>query len=94
MDRKPAPGATAFLAEPAILRWVRYRGWRLEEETPAGGRIRLRLRFDAAEEALQFALSFGGAVEVLEPAELRQQVMEAARAILERNQARAANTTV
>lgn len=67
-----------FLANPAVMRWVRYRGWRLEEETPEGDRVRVRLRFDAGEEALQFALSFGGAIEVIEPRELRDKVLAGA----------------
>jgi predicted DNA-binding transcriptional regulator YafY len=71
-----------FLAEPSILRWVRYRGWRLEEETPEGDRVRIRLRFDIEEEARQFALSFGGAVEVVEPEELRAAVIAGAQEIL------------
>jgi predicted DNA-binding transcriptional regulator YafY len=32
------------------------------------------MRFDAEEEGLQFALSFGGDIEVLEPAALRDKV--------------------
>ena len=63
--------SSAFLAEPAILRWVRYRGGRVEEQGPeagaTGARVRLRVRFDAAEEALQFALSFGPDLDVVEP---------------------------
>jgi predicted DNA-binding transcriptional regulator YafY len=70
-----------FLADPSIMRWIRYRGWRLEEETPEGGRIRVRLRFDVEEEAVQFALSFGGDIEVVEPAALRERVLVGARAI-------------
>ena len=66
------------------MRWVRYRGWRLEEEAPQGLAILVRLRFDVEEEALQFALSFGGAVEVLEPRELRGKVLAAARTIVAR----------
>jgi predicted DNA-binding transcriptional regulator YafY len=73
-----------FLADPAILRWVRYRGWRLEEETPEGDRVRIRLRFDIEEEARQFALSFGGAIEAVEPEELRAAVVAGAREILAR----------
>jgi predicted DNA-binding transcriptional regulator YafY len=69
-----------FLANPAVMRWVRYRGWRLEEESAEGERIRVRLRFDIEEEAVQFALSFGGNVEVLEPEGLRTRVLEGARA--------------
>jgi len=67
-----------FHVQPAVMRWVRYRGWRLEEETPVGELIRVRLRFDVEEEALQFALSFGGNVEVVEPEELRNRVRAAA----------------
>jgi len=72
----------AFLVEPAVMRWVKYRGWRLLEEKAEAGRVAIRLRFDAAEEALQFALSFGAALEVVEPVELRTRVAEAAREIL------------
>ena len=71
-----------FLAKPSVMRWVRYRGWRLEEERPERGRVRIRLRFDAAEEALQFALSFGADVEAVEPPELRALVCDAARGML------------
>lgn len=73
-----------FLIAPSVMRWVRYRGWRLEEEREEGDRVRIRLRFDAEEEALQFALSFGGDIEVIEPAELREKVLESARTTLER----------
>src|SRR5258708_8177760 len=64
-----------FRANPGVMRWVRYRGWRLEEETPEGGRVRVRLRFDVEEEAVQFALSFGAGIEVIEPPELRSAVL-------------------
>jgi len=73
-----------FLAKPSVMQWIRYRGWRLEEETPEGELVRVRLRFDAAVEALQFALSFGADVEVVDPVELRTQVCEAAHALLAR----------
>lgn len=71
------------LVEPAVMRWVRYRGWRLEEEVLEGDRVRVRLRFDVEEEALQFALSFGAAIRVIEPADLREKVLGAARAIVQ-----------
>jgi predicted DNA-binding transcriptional regulator YafY len=71
-----------FLASPAVMRWVRYRGWRLEQETAEGERIRVRLRFDAEEEAVQFALSFGGDIEVIEPHELRAKALAGALAIV------------
>jgi predicted DNA-binding transcriptional regulator YafY len=73
-----------YLVHPAVMRWVRYRGWRLEQESEEGDRVRVRLRFDAEAEALQFALSFGGDVEAIEPYELRAKVLAGARAILER----------
>ena len=71
-----------FLAKPPVMRWARYRGWRLEEETPEGDRVRIKLRFDIEEEAVQFALSFGGDVEVVEPPDVREKVFAGARAIL------------
>jgi predicted DNA-binding transcriptional regulator YafY len=76
-----------FLASPAVMRWVRYRGWRLEEETPEGDRVRVRLRFDVEEEAVQFALSFGSGVDVMEPRELRDKVLAGALEIVARYQA-------
>jgi predicted DNA-binding transcriptional regulator YafY len=75
-----------YLASPPVMRWVRYRGWRLEEEAPEGDRVRVRLRFDAEEEAIQFALSFGGDVEALEPHELRAKVLAGALAAVQRYQ--------
>lgn len=71
-----------FLVNPSVMRWARYRGWRLEEETPEGEHIRIKLRFDVEDEAVQFALSFGGNLEVIEPPELYEKVMAGARAIL------------
>ncbi len=79
----------AFLASPAVMRWARYRAWRLEEETAEGELVRIRLRFDAEEEALQFALSFGAGIQVLEPEDLGVKVRAAAEAILASDPARA-----
>jgi predicted DNA-binding transcriptional regulator YafY len=73
-----------FLVAPSVMRWARYRGWRLEEEHEEGSRVRIRVRFDTEEEGLQFALSFGADVEVIEPAELRNKVLQAARDTVER----------
>lgn len=75
-----------FLASRSVMRWVRYRGWRLEDEAPEGDRVRVRLRFDVEEEALQFALSFGGDVEAVEPHELRAKVLAGALATVQRYQ--------
>ncbi len=88
-DKLPRYYAT-FRANPAVMRWVRYRGWRLEEETADatsesdGQSVRVRLRFDSEEEALQFALSFGAQIEALEPPDLRVKVLSGAQAIMER----------
>jgi predicted DNA-binding transcriptional regulator YafY len=83
--RKQLPRYYAtFLADPSILRWARYRGWRLEEETPEGGRVRIRLRFDVEEEARHFASSFGPEIEVVEPPALREAVIAAAREVVKR----------
>ncbi len=79
-----------FLAKPSVMRWIRYRGWRLEEEIPEGDRIRVKMRFDIEDEAVQFGLSFGGDMEVIEPGELREKVLAGARAILDKSRARAA----
>ena len=49
------------------------------------------MRFDVAEEARQFALSFGTAIEVVDPEELREAVIEAAREIVRRSDKRGAN---
>ena len=73
-----------FLANPEVMQWVRYRGWRLEEEAVEGESVRLRMRFDSEEEAVQFALSFGGRIEVIDPPELRAKVLAGAQSILER----------
>ncbi len=75
-----------FLVNPSAMPWVRYRGWRLEEETEEAGRVRVRLRFDVEEEAVQFALSMGGDVEVVEPRELRYKALAAALALIARYQ--------
>jgi predicted DNA-binding transcriptional regulator YafY len=75
-----------FQASAAVMPWVRYRGWRLEEETAgaAGAEsVRIRLRFDAEEEAIQFALSFGGQIQVLDPPDLRVKVLAGAQAIID-----------
>jgi predicted DNA-binding transcriptional regulator YafY len=81
-ERLPRYYAT-FVAAPVVMRWVRYRGWRLEDEHVEGDRVRIRVRFDAEEEAIQFALSFGTNIEVIEPAVLRNRVIEAARGTVE-----------
>jgi predicted DNA-binding transcriptional regulator YafY len=80
-EKLPQYHAT-FLAKPSVMRWVRYRGWRLESAEQQGDFVQIQLRFDAEEEALQFALSLGPDVEVLQPIPLRDKTREAASAIL------------
>ncbi|SRR5579871_698554 len=81
-EKLPEYRAT-FLAKAKVMPWIRYRGWRLEEETPEGAMVRVRLRFDAEEEALQFSVSFGADVEVLEPIELRSKAREVGMSIVQ-----------
>ena len=80
-DKLPRYYAT-FMADPSIMRRVRHKGWRLESETAEGSRIRVRLRFDVEEEALEFALGFGAAVEAIEPSDLRPTILAAAESIV------------
>ena len=85
-DKLPRYYAT-FLASRAVMQWVRYRGWRLEEETADAAdaqSVRIRLRFDAEHEAIQFALSFGGQIEAIDPPELRTKILAGAQAIVQR----------
>lgn len=80
-EKLPQYKAT-FLAKPTVMRWIRYRGWRLEEEKPEGTRVRVRIRFDEEEEALQFSVSFGADVEVVDPIQLRAKARDVALGIL------------
>ena len=71
---------------PDVLRWMNYQGRasRIEhrEGPDANGWSTLTIRFDAEEEACQFALSFGAQAEVLEPESLREKVIAAAKGIV------------
>jgi predicted DNA-binding transcriptional regulator YafY len=71
-----------FLVTHHVLPWVCYRPWRVLAQGPAGDRVRVSMRFDAPEEARQFALGFGAELEVVEPQELRDYVLATARAVL------------
>jgi predicted DNA-binding transcriptional regulator YafY len=72
-----------YRVSSAVLPWLQwYRSSRLVEEAPDGDKTRITMRFDVAEEALHFALSFGADLEVLAPPELRERVMIAAAATL------------
>src|SRR6185503_6746726 len=65
-----------------IMPWACYRPWRVLEQARVGDRYRVSLRFDAPEEARQFALGFGAELEVVEPLELREYVIATARAVV------------
>lgn len=71
-----------FLVSNDILPWVCYRSWRIREQVAVGERFRVSMRFDAPDEARQFALAFGAKLEVLEPKELREYVIATARAVV------------
>jgi predicted DNA-binding transcriptional regulator YafY len=71
-----------FIVTHALLPWVCYRRYRLLEQAPAGDRYRVSLRFDAPEEARQFALAGGADLEVVAPQELREDVIATARAVV------------
>ena len=80
-EHLPRYDATFFVT-PTILPWVCYRAWRVLEQVAVGDRFRVSMRFDAPEEARQFALAFGAELEVVEPQELREYVVETARAVV------------
>jgi len=82
-ERLPEVHAT-YLIAPSVLRWVRYKGWRVVEQLDEGERIRIRVRFDSEEEAVQLALAHGADVELIEPTALREVVREAARRTMEK----------
>jgi predicted DNA-binding transcriptional regulator YafY len=67
---------------PAVSGWLNYMGRasRIQHREPpdAQGWSTLTMRFDAEEEACQFALSFGDQAEVLEPESLRAKVIAGA----------------
>ena len=73
---------------PDALRYIRQGGrWaRIEQESApdADGWIVLSILFEEEHGAREFALGFGAQVEVIAPSELREQVIEEARAILAR----------
>ena len=70
-----------FLVTQHALPWCSYRPWRVLEQSPDGNGFRVLLRFDAPEEARQFALGLGADLEVLAPQELRDYVIATANAV-------------
>lgn len=72
---------------PEIVPRLRFAGRfaRIErQESPAtDGWSKVEIRFETIDEAREYVLGFGGFIEVLEPAELREVVIAQAKAVLE-----------
>ncbi len=81
----PRYPATVRVA-PAILPRLRYAGRyaRIEhaDAPDAAGWTKLSMRFQTAEEACEYVLSFGPQIEVLEPQALREQVINLAESVV------------
>lgn len=75
-----------FLAESRVVPLLQFAGRfaRIEKIEPPGndGRSLVRIRFQFEEDAIEYALSFGTKVELVEPKELRARVVEMARAVV------------
>lgn len=75
-------------ALPDMVERMRYSGRyarieSVEQESPeADGRVKIHILFETDWEACQYVLSFGAQVEVLEPDELRQNVIRAAKEVV------------
>jgi predicted DNA-binding transcriptional regulator YafY len=72
--------------EPYQARWIKERQWHASqkvEERPDGSVI-LRLQVSGEGDLLRWVLAYGSQVEVLEPASLRERVVEEARRMLDR----------
>ncbi|MCC5659840.1 YafY family transcriptional regulator [Nostoc sp. XA010] len=78
----PYYGVTVRVA-PEAMSWLRYAGYfaQIEQiDSPdADGWTRIWLRFDIEEAACAYALGFGAQMEVIEPLELRERVLQAAK---------------
>ena len=78
---------TIVRADPEIFPRLAFAGRfaRIEKTYPpdADGRIRVALRFDVEEMAIEYALSFGAKMEVVEPEALREKVIEAAKSVIQ-----------
>jgi predicted DNA-binding transcriptional regulator YafY len=79
--------AVVLRADPAVVPRLRYAGWysRVEQvgEPEEDGWVRVAMSVELAEDACALAVGFGVAVTVVEPPELREQVVRQARAILD-----------
>ena len=79
----PYYGVTVRVA-PEAMPWLRYTGYfaRIEQmiDTPdADGWVQISLRFNIEKVACAYALGFGAQMEMIEPPELRDRVLQAAK---------------
>lgn len=79
----PYYGITVRVA-PEAMSWLRYAGYfaRIEQmidACDADGWVHISLRFDIEKAACAYVLGFGGQMEVIEPLELRDRVLQAAK---------------
>ncbi len=79
----PYYGVTVRVA-PEAMPWLRYAGYfaRIEQmiDAPDADRwVHISLRFDIEKAACAYVLGFGGQMEVIEPLELRDRVLQAAK---------------
>jgi predicted DNA-binding transcriptional regulator YafY len=77
---------TTVRVRPEIIPRMRYAGRFARVERTGDiddeGWVQVSLRFDVEEMACEYALSFGTQLEVLEPLELREKVVEAAKSVV------------
>jgi len=73
-------------AHPGVFPRMNFAGRfaRIEHASPpdTDGWIRVAMRFDVEEMAIEYALSFGSKMEVLDPASLREKVVDAAKSTI------------
>ena len=86
--RSHLPKYSATLrASPKVLMRLPYGGRfaRVEHvgEAEEDGWVKVAMRFQFEQEACEYVLSFGTEVEILEPVELREKVVEMARSVIE-----------
>ena len=80
------PRVVRLLFDPTVARWVREtRNFFIVQEEDTADGLLVTLRVRDADEIMAWLLGWGGRVRVLEPDEVRQRVVDAAHAILQKN---------
>jgi predicted DNA-binding transcriptional regulator YafY len=74
---------------PEVMPWLRYAGYfaqieQIIDAPDADGWVPVSLRFDVEKAACAYVLGFGGQMEVIEPLELRDRVLQAAKETIAR----------